>query len=86
MRAAWRVAIVKFALGQDIGNRPLLLTSILLMTFSIQFITTGIIAEMLSRIFYQGRETPGALAAPAETSINSSDWALPANAKANLHG
>lgn len=44
---------VKFALGENIGGRPLLLVSILLLVFSIQFITTGVVAEMLSRIFYQ---------------------------------
>jgi glycosyltransferase involved in cell wall biosynthesis len=60
------LAVVKFGFGQDIGDRPLFLISILLMVFSMQFITTGIIAEMLTRIFYQDRprvalveESPG---------------------------
>lgn len=83
------LAIVKFVLGQDIGNRPLLLTSILLMTFSIQFLTTGIIAEMLSRIFYQGRESPGALATPVEAGAiadaSGADWAQPVS-QARVHG
>lgn len=47
------LGFVKFALGQDIGNRPMFLTAILLLVFSMQFITTGVIAEMLARIFYQ---------------------------------
>ncbi|HKY58669.1 MAG TPA: glycosyltransferase family 2 protein [Aeromicrobium sp.] len=49
------LAVVKFAFGQDIGDRPLFLISILLLVFSMQFITTGIISEMLTRIFYQDR-------------------------------
>jgi glycosyltransferase involved in cell wall biosynthesis len=61
------LAFVKFALGENIGNRPLLLTGILLMMFSMQFLTTGVIAEMLSRIFYQGREQPAALSAELTT-------------------
>ncbi len=47
------LAVVKFGFGQDIGDRPLFLISILLLVFSMQFITTGIVSEMLTRIFYQ---------------------------------
>ena len=46
---------VKFALGESIGGRPLLLVSILFLVFSMQFITTGVIAEMLARIFYRDK-------------------------------
>lgn len=54
--------IDKFALGQNIGNRPLLLVGILLLVFSIQFLTTGVLAEMLARVFYQHHEGPVTLA------------------------
>lgn len=43
----------KFLFGHDIGGRPLFLTGILLEVASIQFLTTGIIAEMLTRIYYE---------------------------------
>lgn len=46
----------KFVLNQNIGNRPLLLTAILLLVFSIQFLTTGVLAEMLVRGFNQRSE------------------------------
>ena len=49
------LAVVKFGFGQDIGDRPLFLISILLLVFSMQFVTTGIVSEMLTRIFYQDR-------------------------------
>lgn len=48
---AWLVT-VKFVLNEDIGNRPLLFIGILLLVSAVQFLTTGIIAEMLSRTFY----------------------------------
>ena len=44
---------VKFGLGESIGGRPMLMVAILFLVFSIQFITTGIVAEMLARIFYK---------------------------------
>ncbi len=52
------LAVLKFILGQSIGNRPLFLTAILLLVFSIQFLTTGVLAEMLTRIFYHRQEGP----------------------------
>ena len=48
------LAFVKFGLGESIGNRPMFLTAILMLVFSMQFITTGVVAEMLARIFFQG--------------------------------
>ncbi|MES9898279.1 MAG: glycosyltransferase family 2 protein [Sedimenticola sp.] len=47
---------VKYALGEDIGSRPLLFVGILLLVASVQLLTTGVIAEMLSRIFYQSED------------------------------
>jgi hypothetical protein len=52
------LAFVKFVLGESIGNRPLFMVGVLLLVFSIQFLTTGVLAEMLSRIFYQRHEGP----------------------------
>lgn len=47
------LGIDKFLLGHDIGGRPLFLTGILLMIASVQFLTTGIVAEMLARIYFE---------------------------------
>lgn len=44
--------VVKFALGEDIGNRPLLFVAILFLVASVQFLTTGVLAELLTRTFY----------------------------------
>ena len=50
------LAFVKFVLGDDIGGRPLLIVGIFLVIMALQFLTTGVLSEMLSRIFFQGSE------------------------------
>ncbi len=46
------LGVLKFALGEDIGTRPLLFIGILLLVASVQLMTTGVLAEMLSRTFF----------------------------------
>ena len=70
--------IDKFALGQNIGNRPLLLVAILLLVFSIQFLTTGVLAEMLARVFYQHHEGPITLVG---SQAPDPAWRIPENTK-----
>jgi len=53
---------VKFALGEPIGGRPLFLTSILLLIVAMQFITTGVLSEMLSRVLHQRNDNAPMLA------------------------
>ena len=48
--------IVKFALGEDIGNRPLLILGILLLFVGIQFFTTGIIIDLLMRTYFEAQQ------------------------------
>jgi glycosyltransferase involved in cell wall biosynthesis len=43
------LAIVKFVMGEDIGGRPLLMVGILCVIGAVQFITTGVVTEMLAR-------------------------------------
>lgn len=47
---------VKVFLGEDIGNRPMLMIAVFLVLMAFQFLTTGVVAEMLSRIYFQGTE------------------------------
>lgn len=47
------LAIIKYVFNEDIGNRPLLLVANLLIIASLQFLTTGVLSEILSRIFFQ---------------------------------
>jgi glycosyltransferase involved in cell wall biosynthesis len=50
------LAVVKFVLGENIGERPLLFIGILLLVASIQFLTTGVLAELLARTFFESAE------------------------------
>ncbi len=43
----------KFILGHDIGTRPLLLVGVVFLIAALQFFTTGILAEFLSRIYFE---------------------------------
>jgi glycosyltransferase involved in cell wall biosynthesis len=43
--------------GEDIGLRPLFLTAVLLVMLSVQLLTTGVLAEMLSRTYYASGQT-----------------------------
>ena len=49
-----RLAWLKFVLGADIGSRPLLFVAVLLCMFAMQFLTTGVLAELLARLYHQG--------------------------------
>jgi glycosyltransferase involved in cell wall biosynthesis len=50
--------VVKFVFGEDIGNRPLLFIGILMLLASAQFLTTGVLAEMLSRTLFASSDKP----------------------------
>ena len=71
------LAVVKFGFGQDIGDRPLFLISILLLVFSMQFITTGIVSEMLTRIFYQDRPRVALVDEATTMHDGKAGWMLP---------
>lgn len=40
-------------LGEDIGQRPLLLVGVLFIMLAVQLFTTGVLSEMLSRTYYE---------------------------------
>jgi len=48
--------VIKLAMGEDIGQRPLLFVGILFLVFSIQLLTTGVLAELLARTFFASSE------------------------------
>ena len=50
------LGVVKFVLGEDIGSRPLLFIGVLLLVTAAQFLTTGVLGEMLSRTFFAASE------------------------------
>ena len=52
------LAFVKFFLGESIGTRPLLIVSVMLVLVSLQMLTTGVVAEMIARIYLSGGHGP----------------------------
>jgi len=54
---AWLTA-EKLALGHDIGGRPLLLLGVLLVLIGVQLIATGLIGELLTRIYHEPQGRP----------------------------
>ncbi|RMA92499.1 glycosyltransferase family 2 protein [Hydrogenothermus marinus] len=46
---------LKLFLGHDIGNRPLLIFGTLLVLSGIQLISTGIVAELITRTYYESQ-------------------------------
>jgi glycosyltransferase involved in cell wall biosynthesis len=54
---AW-LASEKIFLGHDIGGRPLLLLGVLLALLGVQLIATGLIGELLTRIYHEPQGRP----------------------------
>lgn len=50
--------IDKFVFGNDIGTRPMLIVGVMLFLSSVQLITTGILAEMMARLYSGENDTP----------------------------
>lgn len=67
---AW-LLYVKIILGESIGQRPLLFLGILGLLAGLQFITTGVVAELLTRIYFD--ETRKAYNAEEESPTENSE-------------
>ena len=44
---------IKLFLGEDIGTRPLLMAGVLLVVVAVQFMTTGVLAELMTRTYFE---------------------------------
>jgi glycosyltransferase involved in cell wall biosynthesis len=60
---AW-LAFDKLALGHDIGGRPLLLLGALLALIGVQLLATGLLGELLTRIYHEPQGRPQYLLRP----------------------
>ena len=58
--------------GVDIGNRPLLITGVLLALVGLQLITTGLVSEMLTRLRSRGQP-------PLTKQTDAMDWTKGSN-------
>jgi len=52
------LAFERLILGNDIGDRPLLMLGILLVVLGVQFISTGLIADMVMRTYHESQNKP----------------------------
>lgn len=52
------LSVQKVFFGQDIGARPLLLLAILLIFIGFQFVTMGLLGEMLARTYHESQDRP----------------------------
>ena len=54
---AW-LTYEKLALGEEIGGRPLLLLGVLLALIGVQLVATGLIGELLTRVYHEPQGRP----------------------------
>jgi len=62
-------------MGEDIGTRPLFLTSILLILVGVQMLTTGVLAEMVSRVYFESQERKSYIVRNKDASPENNDVA-----------
>jgi hypothetical protein len=55
----------KLVLGHDIGGRPLLLLGVLLALIGVQLVATGVLGELLTRIYHEPQGRPQYVLRPA---------------------
>ncbi len=65
------LCVDKFIFGSDIGTRPMLMVGVVLLLSSVQMITTGILAEMIARLYYRDERTPNYIVAKTFTATES---------------
>jgi len=52
------LTILKLALGQSIGGRPLLFLSVLLLVVGVQMVTMGLLGELIVRTYHESQRKP----------------------------
>ncbi len=52
------LSVLKFALGAQIGGRPLLFLGILLIVVGVQLVVMGLLGEMLVRVYHESQRKP----------------------------
>ena len=56
----WTAMLVleKIVLGRELGNRPALLLAVLLVVVGVQFVSIGLLGEMLARTYHESQGKP----------------------------
>jgi len=70
---AW-LAYVKFGLGENVGTRPLLLFGVGGLIAGVHFITTGVLAEIMARIYFESGTARLYMARPEKSLADNESW------------
>jgi len=65
------LSFIKIFLGASIGGRPLLMLAVLLVFIGVQFITVGLLGEMITRTYFESQHKPIYLVRDVITSYDS---------------
>lgn len=68
------LAAVKVFFGESIGTRPLLFGGFFLVIAGVQMVTSGVLAELLARVYYESGSTRAYLARPADALADNEGW------------
>lgn len=52
------LSVLKLATGQEIGGRPLLMLSVLLMLVGVQMVAMGLLGELVVRVYHESQDKP----------------------------
>ena len=71
--------IVKVFLGEDIGTRPLLLIGVLCVVMAVQFLTTGVLSEMVARTYFESSDNKAYITRNPKGAddVADTDWKYP---------
>ena len=71
---------VKIFLGEEIGTRPLLFGGFFLVIAGVQMVTSGVLAELLTRVYYESGTSRPYLSRPATELAADEGWRQPVEA------
>jgi hypothetical protein len=71
------LTLVKLVLGEEIGHRPLLFAGLFLAIAGVQMVTSGVQAELVTRIYYESGAARTYLIRKTSTSSPDDAWHWP---------
>ena len=72
------LAAVKIFLGESIGTRPLLFAGFFMLIAGVQMVTSGVLAELLARVYYESGNTQAYVARERGALADDAGWHRPA--------
>ncbi|TAH48969.1 MAG: glycosyltransferase [Betaproteobacteria bacterium] len=72
------LAVVKIFLGESIGTRPLLFAGFFTLIAGVQMVTSGVLAELLTRVYYESGSSQAYVARERAALADDAGWHRPA--------